>query len=136
MKEKNLDDYIYPTLIITSFFLFLLVVCYNYFFPHTPIASCLIYKSFGIYCPGCGCTRAFLSLLNFDIIGSFCYNPTVLYAVIILLIYIISQTIDRIFKHKNFIMPYSNIYLYIGIAILFFNCLFRNFLLIIYNIKL
>lgn len=136
MKEKNLDDYIYPTLIITSILLSLLVVCYNYFFPHTPIASCFIYKNFGIYCPGCGCTRAFLSLLNFDIISSFCYNPTVLYAIIILLIYIISQTIDRIFKHKKFIMPYSNIYLYIGIAILFLNCLFRNFLLIIYNIKL
>lgn len=136
MKEKTLDYYIYYSLIIASIILILLVIIYNAFFSHVPISSCYIYDNFHIYCPGCGCTRAFIALLNFDILSSFYYNSAVLYSVIILFIYLFTQTIDRLFKHTKYIMPYSNFYLYTGICILFFNCIIRNVLLLIFKIPL
>lgn len=136
MKEKTLDDYIYYSLIIASVLLILLVIVYNAFFSHIHISSCYIYDNFQVYCPGCGCTRAFISLINFDIKNSFYYNPTVLYSVIILSLYLFTQTIDRSFKHKKYIMPYSNFYLYTGTCILVLNCIIRNVLLLIFKIPL
>lgn len=136
MKEKTLDDYIYYSLIIASIILILLVIIYNAFFSDIPIFSCYIYDNFHIYCPGCGSTRAFISLLNFDIIKSFYYNSAVLYSVIILFLYLFTQTNDRLFKHKKYLMPYSNFYLYTGICILLFNCIIRNVLLLMFKIPL
>ena len=135
MIEKNFDDYIYYTLIIASILLILLVIIYNAFFSHIPISSCFIFDNFHIYCPGCGCTRAFISLLNFDIISSFCYNSAVLYTVIMLFLYLFTQTIDRIFKHTKYTMPYSNFYLYIGICILVLNCIIKNILFLVFHIS-
>ena len=136
MKEKTLDDYIYYSLIIASVLLILLVIVYNAFFSHIHISSCYIYDNFHIYCPGCGCTRAFISLINCDIKSSFYYNPTILYTVIILFIYLFTQTIDRLFKQERHIMPYSNFYLYTGLGILLLNCIIRNILLLMFKIPL
>lgn len=38
---------------------------------------CPFYAFFGIPCPGCGMTRAFLSLLRFDFVGAWGWNPMV-----------------------------------------------------------
>jgi len=133
MNEKNLEDYIYYSLIIAIIILVILSASYNYIFSSMPFAPCYIYENFGLYCPGCGCTRAFIALLNLDILGSIFYNPAVLYSVIVLFIYLITQTVDRIFKHQNYVMSYSNIYLYIGIGILILNCIMKNILTIFFN---
>lgn len=59
------------------------------------VALLFLYKCpfayfFGICCPGCGMTRAFLSLVQFDIIGAFYYHP--LFPVVILIfIYLILE---------------------------------------------
>ena len=37
--------------------------------------TCLFWKVTGIYCPTCGMTRAFKSLLSFDIMNAFWYHP-------------------------------------------------------------
>lgn len=136
MKEKTLDDYIYISLMIACVLFASLFLVYHYFFSNIPISSCFIYENFGIYCPGCGCTRAFEALLHLDILTSVYYNPAVLYFAFIIFIYIVSQTLDRLLKHKNFFMSFSNVYLYIGIGILIINCIVRNFLLYFYHIRL
>ncbi len=46
------------------------------------ISVCLLKKLFRIYCPGCGGTRAFFSLIHGDIIGSLLCNPIVLLLII------------------------------------------------------
>ena len=39
--------------------------------------TCIFLYLFNIPCPGCGMTRAFLSLLKFDFKSAFIYNPTI-----------------------------------------------------------
>ncbi len=126
MKKRSLDDYVYFSLIITCTVLFILGIIYKCFFSKFKIGYCVIYDKLGIYCPGCGCTRAFEALLKFDIKSSIIYNPAVFYSVIILISFLTTQTIERITKSTQHIMPYSNFYLYIGIFIMLSNCIIRN----------
>ena len=46
--------------------------------PHL-VFGCAMKQVFHLYCPGCGGTRAVNSLLHFDIVRSFLYNPLILY---------------------------------------------------------
>ena len=134
--KKDQDYYIYTSLLITICFLSILFVVYKIFINDIGIFKCLIYEKYHIYCPGCGCTRALIALFEGKIIKSVYYNPIILYCVTGISIYIITQSIDRITKKKNYIIKYNNKFLYIGIAIMLLNCLIRNILLIKYNIHI
>ena len=39
------------------------------------ISPCIVYHITGFPCPACGLTRAFLSLVQFDLRGAFAYHP-------------------------------------------------------------
>ncbi len=41
--------------------------------------SCFFHELTGLYCPGCGGTRAFIALMEGDLARSFFYHPIVLY---------------------------------------------------------
>lgn len=52
---------------------------------------CVVKRTFGIPCPGCGMTRAWFSLLKGDLIKAFYYHPlflTVPVFIILLILYI------------------------------------------------
>ena len=126
MKKKQ-DDYFYITSLIIMGIIIIGTILYKmYFYKFITISECLFYSKYGIFCPGCGCTRAFIALLQGNLIQSFLYNPTVLYATIMTAVYIITQTIARITKKKVWALTYKPIYLYIGITILLITCLIKN----------
>lgn len=50
-------------------FLYLLLIHFDIVIP------CFFYKLTGFYCPGCGVTRMFLSLLHLDFYQAFRFNP-------------------------------------------------------------
>lgn len=63
--------------------------------------SCVFRELFGIQCPGCGMTRAYISLLKFDVLSAFRYHPMfwsmpLLYAYILFDLPIVSRKIDNI----------------------------------------
>lgn len=126
-KEKTIDDYIYVSIILTIILLLILYLIYI-MIGKPSIFNCKIYDTWGIYCPGCGCTRALICLFQGDVIGSFLYNPAVLYAVIVTSFYIVSRTIGKIARKEEskFIMKYNPIYLYIGIGMLIGACIIKN----------
>lgn len=136
MKEKELDYYIYYSLLITVIVLTLLYLIFIFFIKDYSIFYCFIYEHFHIYCPGCGATRAFIALTKGNIIQSIIYNPLVFYAIATTGIYLIAQTIDRIFKRKKHLIKYNNKYIYIGIIIAIGNCIIRNILLLFFNITI
>lgn len=67
-------------------------------------ANCIIKSTFGFSCPACGLTRAFKSLLKFDIYSAFKYNILSIPIAIILSISIVDLIYDLIFGKDFFIL--------------------------------
>ena len=57
---------------------------------------CLFHRITGLYCPGCGGTRAFTSLLQGDFISCFVYHPFVFYCFVMYVLYMASHTLQKI----------------------------------------
>lgn len=130
-KKFKQDDYIYYSLLITIIILCIIgIIVKNY----VKIPECIIYKNLHIYCPGCGCTRAFIAMMKGNFLESIYQNSTVLYTTIITLIYIGSQTISRITKIEKIAIKYTPLFLYSGIGMLIFNCILKNILKLMVNL--
>lgn len=82
-----------------------------------PIFGCKFKQVTHLPCPGCGGTRAFVSLFKGDIWGSFCYNPTVVYCLLayihFMALYFIRLHITKTIYNK--IVHVS--YYFVGLAI-------------------
>ena len=61
---------------------------------------CIFKKITGFYCPGCGITRMFRSLLELNIYQAFRYNPLVFILLILGLIYLIYYLYIKISKKE------------------------------------
>ncbi len=83
---------------------------------------CIFHAVTGLYCPGCGGTRAVEMLFQGEVVLSFFYHPVVLYGVGIYLWFMISHTIEYLSRHRLRIgMKYRNLYLYLALMIVIIN---------------
>lgn len=78
---------------LAAFSAYLLLVFAFYAFD----IPCVFRSVFGIQCPGCGMTRACLSLLHFDLKQAFAYNY-MFWSVPIIFLYILFD--GKLFKNK------------------------------------
>lgn len=98
---------------------------------------CILNHFTGLYCPGCGGTRAVAALFRGEFLKSLYYHPIVLYTFIIFIWYMISQTVEQVSKGRLEIgMKYRDIYLYIGLVILILNFIFKNIMFLGFGIVL
>lgn len=97
---------------------------------------CMFHEITGLYCPGCGGTRAVKALVERHPFKSFLYNPIVIYGVVMYLWFMGSQLLERLTNGKVKGLMYRHLYLWIALAIVIINCLVRNILLIRYGIIL
>lgn len=97
------------------------------------IGPCIFHTVTGLYCPGCGGTRAVISFLKGDLIKSFFYHPVVPYAGLVYILFMIRGTISFLSRGKYPYMRFSFIYIYIGIAIIIIQFIIKNFLLVVYG---
>lgn len=101
------------------------------------LPMCTLLKWTGLYCPGCGGTRACVCLMEGNVKASFYYHPIVLYGALISGWYLLSHTIEYLSKGRISIgMRYRDIYLYIAILILLVNWFVKNACLIFAGIRL
>lgn len=127
--KKTLDDILYPALLCTCAVLLAAVLLYVRFFSHVSLPVCWFYEELHLYCPGCGCTRAFIALLQGNILGSLRYNPGVFYFALTVTVYLLTHTLYRLSRGRiRCAIPYNNIYLHIGFGILVCNALAWNIL--------
>lgn len=99
---------------------------------HIPVAEkfpgCFLYTATGVYCPGCGGTRAVYALLRGDIIKSLYYHPFVVYAAVYYILYEASHTLDLITHGKVRGLYFCPPYFYIGAVLIVVQCIIKNIL--------
>ena len=71
-----------------------------YVFRYITLPSCYLYELTGIYCPGCGCTRAVYALIHGDVILSLKQNPLVIVSLAALFVLYI-ELVFRAFGKKT-----------------------------------
>lgn len=138
-KKGCLEDYLYLTgwiflvLGLTGSLLYLKAI--------VPILentgyTCIVYRLFGIYCPGCGGTRALSALLQGHFLVSAWYHPLVIYTIIIFGGFMISQTLARLHFGKVKGWRFHEWHLYAAVAIMIGNFILKNILLLGFHISL
>lgn len=96
---------------------------------HLP--PCLFHKVTGLYCPGCGGTRAIIAFLHGEFVQSLRYHPLVPYAAVLGGWFMISQTVERMSGNRIKIgMHFREGYLWVAIGVIVINFLVKNILLI------
>ncbi len=99
-------------------------------------SPCVWITYFGIYCPGCGGTRAVESLCEGEVLQSFMYHPVVLYTVVVVGVFVASHTLHILTKGKTKVMLFRPVYLYIMVAIILVQCIVKNVLKFVFLIEL
>ena len=97
---------------------------------------CLFQTLTGLYCPGCGGTRAIRSLLKGDLRMSFQYHPLVLYAVFVLFLEMILRAAVKRQKFSVEIRKADRIFILAGAAIVAANWIFKNYMLVFKGVDL
>jgi hypothetical protein len=90
---------------------------------------CVFQELTGLYCPGCGGTRALKALLKGDVITSILYHPLILYVVFVAVLFAFSYLIYAKTKNPKFRLHFDNKYAYIGIGIIVINFVIKNYYL-------
>ncbi len=96
---------------------------------------CMFHAVTGLYCPGCGGTRAAALLLRGEIGASLWYHPIVVYSAAVYAWFMVSHTAERLMGHRWRIgMRYRNLYLWLALAITVVNVAVKDFALAAFQI--
>ncbi|MCM1309245.1 MAG: DUF2752 domain-containing protein [Butyrivibrio sp.] len=134
LKDKDSDICLY---VLGLFLLPFLVLCL-FGAKHAGLIPgfCVFRALTGIYCPGCGGTRAFRLLFRGNIAKSFVYHPLVVYGTLLGAVFYISQTLRLISRGKIRGLHITAAYPIAGGALLLLNWIVKNMLLLIWRIQL
>lgn len=97
---------------------------------------CVFYTCLGIYCPGCGGTRAVAALLRGRFLESVWYHPIVPYSVILFGGFMLTQGLARLGVRQIRGWKFHNWYLYGAVVVLVCNFLIKNLLLWVWGITI
>lgn len=91
---------------------------------------CLFHTLTGLYCPGCGGTRAFKALIFGRPLLSFCYHPLVPYCAVAAVWFFGSYILYWLTGKEKYRVFLPARVIYVGIAIILINFLVKNYFLI------
>ena len=110
---------------------------YYVLLPLLSLPPCVLYTYFGLYCPGCGGTRAFISLLHGHFLQSLWYHPLVPYSALLFGAFMFTQALARLTRFRYFHgLRFHNWYLYVALGIVGVNFILKNVLLLVWGIAL
>ncbi len=97
---------------------------------------CMFHLLTGLYCPGCGGTRAVRYLLRGDLVQSFVYHPLVPYMALVVLFLAGSKALAVIKKRPEWCPVREMTFVYVGAGIILVNWIVKNICLIFWGIDL
>ncbi len=97
---------------------------------------CLLHFATGLYCPGCGGTRAVKALFHGHLIRSFIYHPVVPYGAVMCLLFFGSHTLENLHVPHIRGMRFKNIYVWILLGLAIAGCIIKNILLVGFDIDI
>lgn len=125
-KERK-DLYLTGIIFLISGGLYLLLQEMSGFRLTDWLPPCLFHKLTGLYCPGCGGTRAVVLLFTGHPLKSFAYHPLVLYMGALYFWFMLSTTIEYVSKGRlKMGMHFRNRYVVGGIILLAINFFIKN----------
>ena len=142
-KKKNLREMDHDYLImyrsaLVILPLVILSIIFFLIFGNNLVSSgreCTFYRLTGLYCPGCGGTRAFNYFVHLHILKSLLYHPFVGYFMFSYFFFIINSFL---FRHRKKCFEKLNpfILMYVGLGILFLSVIVKNILILFFGIKI
>lgn len=137
-QRRSLEDQLFWIGLVTAVLGGVLIFIYFKWIPlELKPDICVWEKMFGVYCPGCGGTRAVMALFKGHLLLSLWYHPLVLYAAVIFGAFMVSQAFSKLTKGRFASgLKFHNWYLYGAIGIVIGNCVVKNVLRAVWNITL
>lgn len=109
-------------------------LCFFLFQGRMPQLPCIMSTVMGLYCPGCGGTRAAAALLRGQIFLSIWYHPLIPYSAVIMGGFMVTQGLHRLGVKRIKGWKFHNWYLYVAVIILVVNFLIKNMLRLVWGI--
>ena len=97
-------------------------------------SGCLFNQITGLYCPGCGGTRAFYHAVHLHFIKSFLCHPIVMYSLAAYFVFMINTLLVKFTRKLGFPEYPVSVTVYIGVGILLGQWVIRNILVIFWGI--
>lgn len=98
------------------------------------LLPCIFHKLTGLYCPGCGGTRAVYWLLKGNVAYSLHYHSIVLYGAVLYVCYMLSNTVQYVSRGRITIgMKYRPVYGKIAVVLLVVNTIWKNGNLLLFH---
>lgn len=134
--KQDLDTILFKIMCVTNVVGLVVGLSYLWLVGFLPedVEVCTFHMATGLYCPGCGGTRAFLALFSGHVLKAFYYHPAGMYGIFFYVIYFISQAVMRISKGKIKGIAFRPVYLYIMLGLIILNFVVRNVLLYFFKI--
>lgn len=139
LKEKDSDAYLYIIGICVALPVLLVVIISGLIIDnngYSLVKNCGFRRLTGLYCPGCGGTRAFYYLIHGRIIKSILYNPFTIYFTVITAVFYITQTVRFISKGRIRGMHLNKWIIIAGIIIIVLNFAIKNTALIFFHYQI
>lgn len=136
-KEKNLETELFHIglifLVLGSCIGALYYLVLRDMLPQMP---CLFDRLLGIYCPGCGGTRALKALLHGRLLQSLWYHPLIPYTAAVAGGFMVTQGLDRLGLTDQKGWKYHSWYLYGALILVVGNFLVKNVLRLVWGITM
>ena len=101
-----------------------------------PLFACPIHTLTGLFCPGCGGTRAAAMLFSGKISASIVCHPFVLYGLTVFGVFMVSHTLRIFTRGKIQGVTYRHIYIKIAVVLLILNVLVKNLAWLLFHVDL
>lgn len=136
-KQKTLEEQLYLIgLVILVSGSISILVYFKIILPGIESIPCALLATLGLYCPGCGGTRAVEALFHGHFLTSLWYHPLVLYTVVIYGGFMLTNTMENLHILHIKGWKFHAWHMYGALIIVIGNWIIKNILLVCFHITL